>query len=124
MEVYPTDGPFDLVEADVVKPFETCTGDSPHSMIGDEEIFFPSHEHVLALRKVAVGEVGPPGLFGKRTPSRESGPVVHVSLLRRAPRFVPGLESVLGSNDFALEEGCQGWVILRETCIRDESIRS
>lgn len=85
MEIYPADGPFDLIEANVIEPFETRSGDGPHSVIGNEEVFFPPHEHVLALRKVAVGEIGPPGLFGKRTPGRESGPVVHVGLLCRAP---------------------------------------
>lgn len=114
MKVYPADGPFHLVEADIVEPFEAGAGNSPHAMIRDKEVLLPPHEDVFPLGEVAVGEVGSFGLLSQRAPGRESGPVVHIGLLRRAPCLVPGLEGVLRSDDFAFEECRQGRMILRE----------
>lgn len=41
--------------------------------------------------------------------------MVHVGLLRRTPRFISGLESVFGTNDFSFEERCQSRMILGKT---------
>ena len=50
-----------LVEADVIEAFEASPGDGPHAVVRDQEVFFPTHEDVLPLSKVLVGEVGFPG---------------------------------------------------------------
>jgi hypothetical protein len=34
MKIYPTDFPFDLVEADIVKPLKTSSGNRPNTMVG------------------------------------------------------------------------------------------
>lgn len=114
MKIYPADGPFNLVKADIVEPFEARSGDSSHAMIRDEEVFLPSHEDVFSLSEIAVGEVGSLGLFSQRTPGREPCPVTHVCTLRCAPFFVAGLEGVFGSDDFSFEECRQGRVIFCE----------
>lgn len=118
MEIYPADCSFNLVEADVVEPFEARPRDSPHAMIRDEEVFFPPHEDVFSLGEIAVREVGSLSLFSQRAPGRKPRPVIHVSPLRCAPFFVTGLEGVFGSNDFSFEERRQGRVIFRKACRR------
>lgn len=114
MKVYPANGPFHLVETDIVEPLEARAGNSAYSMIRDEEVLFPPHEDVLPVGEVAVGEVWPLGLLRQGTPGREAGPVVHISLLRGSPCIVPGLEGVFGSDDLSFEECRQGGMILRE----------
>ena len=114
MEVYPADGSLHLVEADIVEPFKARTGNGPYAMIRDEEVFLSSHEDVFPLGEVAVGEIGSFGLLGQRAPGRESGPMVHIGLLRCSPCLVSSLEGVLRSDDFAFEERRQSRMILRE----------
>lgn len=84
-------------------------------MIRNKKVLFPSHEYVLTLCEVPVGEIRLLRLFGKRPPGRKSGPMVHVGLLRRTPRFISGLESVFDTNDFSFEERCQSRMILGKT---------
>lgn len=62
MEVYSTDGPRDLVEADVIKSFKASAIDARHSMIRYKEVFFPSHEQVFSVRVILVAKVWLPGL--------------------------------------------------------------
>lgn len=44
VEIDPTDSSFNLVETDVVKPLEASSSDLSHAMIGNKEIFLPTHE--------------------------------------------------------------------------------
>lgn len=57
MEIDPSDGACDLVEAYVVESLETCTTDLSYSVIGNQELLLPSHEHVLAAGTVLVLKV-------------------------------------------------------------------
>lgn len=114
MEVDTADASLNLIEANVVEPFEAGTGDRSNPVIRHEEILFPPHKNMFALRKVAVCKIGPLGLFRKRFPSRKSGPVVYVCLFVRTPFFITSLKSVLGSNYFTFKESGQGRMILGE----------
>lgn len=119
VEVNATYRPLYLVETDIVEALEAGARDCLNAMIRDEEILLPSHEHVLALRIIAVCEIGPFGLFGQRFPRRKPRPVVYVCFFIGAPCFVASYECVLGADDFSLEECCQGGMIFREACITE-----
>lgn len=58
MKIYPSDGACDLVEAYVVESLETCAADLSYSVIRNQELLFPSHEHVLTVGTVLVMKVG------------------------------------------------------------------
>lgn len=116
MEINPTDVAADLVEADVVKPFETRPLDLAHAVVGDQEGFLPAHEDVLSLREVLVVEVGFAGLFAQLPPGGEPVPVLHVGFVGGAPGGVAGLESVFGADDFAVEVGADGRVFFGQAC--------
>jgi len=73
-------------------------------MIGNEEIFLPSHKHVLTLSEIAVCEVGPLGLFGQRPPRGKARPMVNIGFVIGAPCFVASLECMLCPDDFAFEK--------------------
>ena len=45
-----------LVKADVIKPLEAGAVDGLDLVVGDQEVFLPAHEDVLALRRVAHGD--------------------------------------------------------------------
>ena len=104
MEVNPIDRPRHLIEAYVIKPLETRPADLPDPMIWDQELLFPPHEHVLAVRAVLVVEVGLFSLFREGPPGGEAGPVLHVFFVAGAPVVVAGLEGVFGPDYFAFEE--------------------
>lgn len=72
MEVDTTDASLNLIEANIVEPFETGTGDRSNPVIRHKEILFPPHKNMFALCKVAICKIGPLGLFRKRFPSRKS----------------------------------------------------
>lgn len=114
MEIDTAYGALDLIETDVVEPFETSARYSSYAVVGDEEIFFPSHKNMLALSKVTVCEVGPLRLLGKWLPGRETRPMMNVCLLIGSPFLVTSLECMLGANNFAFEECCQSRVIFSE----------
>lgn len=105
-----------LVETNIVEPLEAGARDCSDPMVRDEEIFLPSHEHVLALSEIAVREIGSFGLFGQRLPRRKSGPMVYVGFLVGAPCFVASLERVLGADDLSFEKRGQGGMVFCETC--------
>ena len=52
VEIYPAHLALPLVEANVVKPFETGAVEGGHAVVGHEEVLLPAHEDVLALREV------------------------------------------------------------------------
>lgn len=111
MEVDTADRSLHLVETYVVKSLKASARDRPNPMIRDEEIFLPSHEHVLTLGKIAVCKIGPLGLFGQRFPRRKPRPVMYIGFLIGAPCFVASLECMLCSDDFAFEKRSQGRVV-------------
>lgn len=114
MEVNTAHGSLNLIEADVVETLEASARDGSHPMVGNEEIFLPSHEHVLTLSKVAVGEISALRLFGEWFPSGKTGPVMDISLLVGAPFLIASLERVFSTNDLSFKECGQGWVIFCE----------
>lgn len=88
-------------------------------MIRNEEVFLPSHEHVLALSKIAVCEISPLGLFGQRFPCRESRPMVYIGFLISTPCLVASLECVLGSDDFAFEKCSESRMVFGKACSKE-----
>ena len=45
-----------LIEADIVEALETCPGDGFDLVIGNQEVFFPTHEEMIVLRVVLESE--------------------------------------------------------------------
>ena len=58
VEVYPTDTPITLIEADIIKALKTGTCDRFHAMVRHEEVFFPTHEDMFPLLVVLQCERG------------------------------------------------------------------
>lgn len=116
MEVNTAHGSLNLIEADIVESLEASARDGSYPIVGNEEIFLPSHEHVLTLSKVAVREISTLRLFGKWFPSGETGPVVDIRLLVGAPFLIASLERVLGTNDLSFKKCGQGRVIFCKAC--------
>lgn len=106
MEVDATDGTLNLVEADVVEPFEAGAGNGLDAVVGHKEGFLPPHEDVLPLGIVLEGEVRLLGQPRKGTPGWESGPVVHICLFSGAPVLMTSLEGMFGADYLALKESC------------------
>lgn len=120
MEINAADRATALVEADVVETFETRSCDSFDAMVGDEKVFFPPHEEMLALiEAIHVCRAGG-GRFERRlcerAPRGESCPVLHINLFRGSPRWMICAEEVFGADDLALEECCQSRVVVCEAC--------
>lgn len=114
MEVDTAYRALNLIKTDVVEALKAGTRNGPNSVIRNEKILLPPHEYVLSLGKVAVCEIGPFGLFGQRFPRRKPGPVVYVCFFIGAPCFVARQKGVLGADDFAFEECCQGGMVFRQ----------
>lgn len=114
MEVHAANGTLYLVETDVVEALEAGARDCPNPVIRDEEVLLPSHEHVLALRKIAVCEIRSFGLLGQGFPRRKPRPMVYVCLFIGAPCFIASEERVFGADDFPFEERRQGGMVFRE----------
>ena len=104
MEINPTDTPIPLIKTNIIKPFKTRARNGFHAMVGDEEVFFPAHEDVLALLVVFEREGRRFGRFCQRTPGWEPRPVLQIDFFRGAPGGVGGFEEVFGADDFAFEE--------------------
>ena len=116
MEIDPVNGARHLIEADIVKPFKTCTSDLAHAMIWHQEFLLPAHEHILAVCAVLVMEVGLLGLLCKRSPSGKASPVLHIFLVAGAPVLMPGLESILWTDDLTFKERSECSMFGREAC--------
>jgi hypothetical protein len=71
----------DLVEADVIEAFETCTTNCSHPMIRDQEMFLPSHEYVFSLRQLWNMKIALSGLLLKWAKGREFSPVLQVDFV-------------------------------------------
>lgn len=114
MEIDTADGPFYLVETDIVEPLEASTGYRPHPVVRHQKILLPPHENMFTLGEVAVAEVWSLCLFSKRSPRWEPSPVLHIGLLCRTPCFVSRLKGMLGPDDLSFKESSQGRMILRQ----------
>lgn len=121
MEVNTAHGTFNLIETDIVKSLEAGARNGSHPMVGNKEIFFPSHEHVLTLSKVAVSEISPLRLFGKWFPSRKTGPMVDIRLFVGAPFLIASLERVFSADNLSFKECGQGRVVFCEACFGVEN---
>lgn len=111
MEIYTTHTALLLVKADVVEAFEASAVDSAHTMVGDEEVFLPAHEDVLALSQVRDHDKSLAYLFRVRPERRELAPMVHVDLFRCAPILVFCYKAILAADELALEIRRQGRVV-------------
>ncbi len=49
VEIDPANSSLNLIEANIVEPFEARTTDCSNSMIGNQEVLLPSHEDVFSL---------------------------------------------------------------------------
>ena len=116
MEIYSTDSSLNLVEADVVETLEARTVDCPNAVVGYEKVFFPPHKDVLLLRIVLYQDIALLGLLRKLSESAKLCPMRQVNAVVGAPRFVLGHETVLGTDDFALEIRRQGRMVLGQAC--------
>jgi len=76
MEVYSTDCPLNLVEADVVESLKAGTSNCSHSVVRNQEMFLPPHEDILSLCHTRNVKVSLPSLLLKWPESREFGPVL------------------------------------------------
>lgn len=92
----------DLVEGDVVEPFEAGAADGLHSVVWDQKVLFPAHEQVLLLHPVFGDGVGSCRGF-RRLVGWEPRPVLPVDLLVGAPLGVLRYEVVLVADDLAFE---------------------
>lgn len=105
MKIHPSDGPFNLAKADVIKSIKTGTRNSPDSMVWYEKVLLPPHEYMLALGKIPVSKIRFPGLFRQWSPGRELRPVVHIRFFRCTPRRMPRLKGVFCPNYLPLKKG-------------------
>lgn len=113
VEVNAIDLSMDLIKTNIIEALKARPGDGAHAMVGDEEVLFPAHENVLALGDVLDDDRrASAGLFRVGAEGRELGPMRQVGLVVGAPVVVLGHEAVLVPDDFALEVGGQGWVVV------------
>lgn len=118
MKIYTAYGTLHLIEAYVIETFEARPMNICHPVIRNKEVLLPSHEDILSLRIVLVGEVWLLRLLCQWTPSGKSGPMLHVRFVGRPPVWMFRLESVFRADDLALEEGGQGRVVFSQACGR------
>lgn len=84
VEINPTHCPLNLVKTDIIKSFKTCTAYCPYSMIGDQEMFLPSHEYILSLCQAWDWKAFL-RLLLKWTKRREFCPMLQIDLICRSP---------------------------------------
>lgn len=106
VEIDAADAPLLLVEADVVEAFEAGAIDSPHSMVGHQEVLLPAHEDVLLVVQVLNVHGSLPGVLSVRAECREFVPVIEIDLFVRTPAVVLREEIVLGPDDLTLKVCC------------------
>ena len=114
MEIYAAHRSLDLVEADEVETLEAGAGNVCDAVVGNQKVFFPSHEQMLPLRVIPVVEVLVLSLTRKRTPCWESIPVLHVHLGVGAPFGMSCLKSILCANDLSLKVGRENALLVSQ----------
>lgn len=114
VEINAAHGSLYLVEANIVESFEAGAGDCSDSVVRDEEVFLPPHEHVLMLSKVTKCKISLLGLFSKWFPCWKPRPVMDIGLLVGSPFLVARNEAVFSANHLALKESRQSRVIFSE----------
>lgn len=115
MEIDPGNASCTLVEAYIVEAFEARTRDGFDLVIGNQEVFLPTHEEVIVLRVVLEREAWRLSLLRQWPPCGKARPVLHIDLFRGAPFWMCSFESVFVANDFSLEVGCQRRMIVSQT---------
>ena len=115
VKVYALDAARDLVEGDVVEPFEAGSADGLYSVVWNQEVLFPAHEQVLLLHPVFGDGIWSRRGFGGLV-GWEPRPVLPVDLLVRAPLRMLRYEVVLVADDLAFEVGGQAGVVVRQAC--------
>lgn len=101
----------DLVEANVVEALKAGTRYRANSMVWNQEVLFPAHKDGFSLGSISNGDRSLASLFLERTESRELGPMTQIDLAIRAPVLVLRVETVFGTNDFALEICREGGMV-------------
>lgn len=114
VEINAAHGSLYLVETDIIESFKAGARDCSDSVVRDEEVFLPPHEHVLMLGKVTKCEISLLGLFSKWFPCRKPRPMMDIGLLVGSPFLVASNEAVFSANHLALKESCQSRVIFSE----------
>lgn len=110
------DLPLHLVKTNVVESLKTSAAYCSYSMVRHQEVFFPTHEDVLALCHVLDDNGGTPArLFRVRTEGGKFGPVRQVCFVIGTPAFMLGHEAVLRADDLPLEIRGQSWMVVCET---------
>ena len=113
VKVYALDAARDLVEGDVVEPFEAGSVDGLYSVVWDQEVLFPAHEQVLLLHPVFGDGIWSRRGFGGLV-GWEPRPVLPVDLLVRAPLGMLRYEVILVADDLAFEICSEAGVVVRQ----------
>lgn len=116
VKVYPAHFTLDLVEADIVEALKAGATDGAHSVIGDQEMFFPPHENVLTLRHITDAHRSLSSLFLKGAERRKLAPVVEVDFVGGTPGIVVCEKVVFGADDLAFKVCRQSRMIFSEAC--------
>lgn len=103
MEIYTTNASFLLVETDIVEAFETGSINGADTMVGNEEVFLPTHENVLSLSQVRDSDGSLSYLFGVLSECCEFAPVTQIDFIRCTPARVLCDKFVFTADNLALE---------------------
>lgn len=81
MEIDALDSAGNLVEADIVKAFETSAIDRLYAMVRNKKVFFPAHEEMFFLHPILLHHFWPARVLGKGLVRWEPTPVLAIDLL-------------------------------------------
>lgn len=88
------------IDADIIEASKARAADILHPVVGNQELLFPPHEDSSSVG-VFHGEVRLLELIADVPERRETAPMDHVFLLRRAP--VPSQEAIPTANDLCVK---------------------
>lgn len=77
-------------------------------------MLFPSHEDVFSLGHIRNGDRAPSSVLLVWPECAELGPMTEIHLVIGTPVVVLGEKVMFGSNDLALEVGCESRMILSQ----------
>lgn len=77
-------------------------------------MLFPSHEDVFSLGYIRNGDRAPSSVLLVWPEGAELGPMTEIHLVIGTPVIVLGEKVMFGSNDFALEVGCESRMIFSQ----------
>ena len=113
MEVYSFNSSGNLIEANIIKSFETRAVDRANSMIWHQKVFLPSHKNMFFLHPVLCDKVRARRVLCERFICRESSPVLSVDFLVRSPFGVLRYKGILISDYLSFEVRCKTRVVFR-----------